>query len=343
MEKPTPPWSLEQVAQLLGGELHGPGDALIEAPVSVGEENPRGITFAQDDKYLELAESSAVAAVIVGPKMEPKSKPYIRVENPKVAFLGLLQLCDRPLMLDAGIHPAASIHPSAKVDASAMIGAFAVVERNAVIGPRTQVHPQAYVGPDVSIGADCVIHPNATLYARTEVGDRALIHSGAVIGSDGFGFVFDGHRQVKIPQIGRVVLGDDVEVGANTTIDRATTGATRIGNGVKLDNQIQIGHNCTIGDHTVIAGGVGVAGSVRIGARNIIGGATIFRDHVSTTDDVILGGASGVDRDITEPGTYFGQPAQPINDAKRVFLLIPKLPEIFKRLREVEKKLNRDE
>lgn len=342
MEKQTPPWTLGQLAQLLQGELHGPHDLVIEAPISAGDSNPKGITFAQDEKYLELAEETDVAAVIVGRSFTAKSKPFIQVDNPKVAFLMLLQVCEEVPDLDSGVHPTAVVQAGAMVDAKAKIGAFVVVESGACVGPGTQIHPHSYIGKNCSIGAGCVIYPRVVIYANTEIGDRTIIHSGAVIGSDGFGFVYDGSKQIKVPQIGRVEIGSDVEIGSNTTIDRATTGVTRIGNGVKLDNQIQIGHNSSVGDHTVIAGGVGVAGSVHIGARNIIGGATIFRDHVSTADDVVLGGATGVDRDITQPGTYFGQPVQPIGDAMRVFLLIPKLPEIFKRLRDVEKKVGKD-
>ncbi|MBX3118528.1 MAG: UDP-3-O-(3-hydroxymyristoyl)glucosamine N-acyltransferase [Fimbriimonadaceae bacterium] len=341
MEKRTPPWTLSQVALMVQGELHGPPDAVIESPVSAGDSHPCGITFAQDDHYLELAEASSIAAVIVGRQMAAKRVPYIRVDNPKVAFLGLLQNCDSPTRLDQGIHSTAVVHPSAKIAPTARIGALAVIAEGSTIGDDTEIYPHSYIGANCKIGSGGTIHANVSIYANTEIGDRVIVHSGTVIASDGFGFVFDGKRQIKVPQIGRVIIGSDVEIGANTTIDRATTGATVIGDGVKLDNQIQIGHNTTVGDHTVIAGGVGVAGSVHIGARNIIGGATIFRDHVSTTDDVVLGGATGVDRDITEPGIYFGQPAQPISQAKRVFLLIPKLPELFKRIRDLERKVGK--
>ncbi|MCC7434616.1 MAG: UDP-3-O-(3-hydroxymyristoyl)glucosamine N-acyltransferase [Methanoregulaceae archaeon] len=338
MAKSNPPWTLGQLAELLQGELHGPADLLINGVTSAGSADAESIAFAETDEYREKAEQVPLGALLVGPGMTA-SVPYIVVPAPRSAFFALLSWCDRPLQTGEGVHPTAQVAASATIEPGASVGPFAVVGEDSVVEAGSVIHAHGFVGDRCRIGAGSVIYPRAVLVQDVILGTRCIIHPGAVIGAEGFGFVWDGKRRIKIPQVGGVTLGDDVEIGANACVDRATAGQTRIANGVKIDNLCQIAHNCEIGEHTVIAGACGITGSVKIGARCVLGGGVGTNDHISICDDVILGGRSGVDRDITEPGAYFGTPARPIGEAMRAFVLIPKLPEIWSRLKKLEKKV----
>lgn len=337
METRKARWTLGELAEQLGGELRGSADLPIERPVSADSDDPLGIAFAESSEYLSKAAN--VGAVIVGRGVEDPGRNLIKVDNPRLAFGMLLALSVKPLPIEVGVHPSAVIHESAKIDPSAAIGPYVVVEQGASIGPRAQIYAFCYVGEGCSIGAGTSLMPHVVLYQDVVVGERCLLHSGVVLGADGFGFIWDGSKRFKVPQVGTVRIGNDVEIGANTTVDRATAGVTSIGDGVKLDNQIQIGHNSSIGDHTVIAGHSGISGSTKIGKRVVMGGGVGTNDHISITDDVVLGGRSGVDRDITEPGQYFGTPARPAAEGVRAMLLVPKLPELMSRIRALEKKV----
>ncbi|MFQ3678857.1 MAG: UDP-3-O-(3-hydroxymyristoyl)glucosamine N-acyltransferase, partial [Fimbriimonadaceae bacterium] len=285
------------------------------------------------------AESGGIGALLIGPDQPWPSVPAIRVADPRRAIGFLLSLCERRRELPPGVHPTAVIDASAAVDPSAAVGPYVVVDAEARVEAGAKLFAHAYVGPRCVVGRQSVLLPHAVLVQDVVLGAECVVHSGAVLGAEGFGFVWDGQRRQKIPQIGKVETGDSVEIGALTAVDRATIGATRLGDGVKLDNLIQVGHNCEVGDHTVIAGHVGIAGSAHIGRRNVIGGAVIVRDHIETADDVVVYGGSGIDRSVSEPGEYFGSPLLPASDAKRVYLLISKLPEILSRVRSLEKKL----
>lgn len=333
-------WTLGELAGLLGGRLDGPADLPITRPVSSHDEDPQGICFAESEPHLLRAIKGAVGALLVDNKADVGGKPAIRVESPRFAFAKLLAIASRPLPLSSGVHPLASVAETAKIAPTARIGAYAVVEAGAVVEDDARVYPFCYVGENCRIGQGTVLYPHVVLYQDVEIGSQCVLHSGCVLGADGFGFFWDGSRRRKIPQVGGVDVGDDVEVGANTTIDRATAGATRVGEGTKLDNLIQVAHNASIGKHTVVAGLSGISGSSRIGDRVVIGGGVGIKDHVTITDDVALGGRTGVEKDILEPGEYFGTPARPAAEAVRAFLLAPKLPELFSRLRALEKRLD---
>jgi len=323
---------------LLKGELCGPAGLPIARPAPVDSDDPLGIAFCESESYLATAEKSGVGAILVGHDIT-STKPHIKVDMPRVAFGKLLALSVRPLPIDPGIHPSAIVSPNASVHESASIGPFVVIESGASIGAGARIYSFTYVGENCSVGEDAVLYPNVTLYQDVEVGARAVIHGSAVLGSDGFGFVWDGKRRIKVPQVGRVVIGDDAEIGAATTIDRATAGETVIGRGTKLDNLIQIGHNCRIGEDGVIAGQSGISGSCVVGDRFVMAGQCGLSDHATITDDVTFGGRTATSQDILEPGAYFGAPAQPASEALRTFVLLPKLPEILARLRRLEKKL----
>lgn len=332
-------WTLGEIAELIGGELRGDPSVRLQRLVGAGTSDSEALTFASSSEYLDLITSSQIGAVIVWKGAPALGVPTIEVENPRAAFGKILALIDQPAPIDAGIHERAIVKPGAVVAASAAIGPGAVIEATARIGERTKIHANAYIGDGCSVGDDCVIAPNAVLMKNVRIGDRCIIHASAVLGAAGFGFEWDGERHVKLPQIGGVTVGDDVEIGANTCVDRGMLSDTVIGNGVKIDNLCQIAHNVTIGDHSILTGMVGIGGSSSLGKRVVVGANAGISDHITIGDDVRLGGRTGVASDISEPGEYFGQPAQKKRDAIRTFLLVPKLPEIWNRLRAVERKV----
>ncbi len=324
---------------MLGGRLDGPGDLELDGVTAADLGNPRGIAFAESAAYVTAAKAAGVGALLVTNDLDPAGLPAIRVPSPRQAFFMLLHRARRPWPIEAGIHPTAVVHPTAEIDPEAMIGAYAVVEQYAKVSRGAKVYPFAYIGEACAVGAEAQVGPHAVLMQAVSLGDRVVIQPGAVLGADGFGFIWSGTAQVKIPQVGRVVVENDAEIGALTAIDRATAGETRIGSGVKLDNLIQVGHNSSIGDHTVIAALTGISGSTKIGARVVMGGQCATVDHVSVPDDTALAGRSAVVHSLTEPGEYFGAPAQPVKEGMRNMLLQSKLADLFSRFRKVEKRV----
>lgn len=339
MEKGTTGWTLGELATLLGGELEGPADLCILRPAPAASDDPNGLAFADNDDFVTLAEGRAVGALLVKKDAKKTTKPVIRVDRPRETFGRLLAMAVRPLPIEPGIHPLASVSPLAQVDPTACVGPYAVVERGAVVGAGSRIYPFAYVGEDCKLGAKVVLYPHATLYQDVTLGDGTIIHAGAVLGADGFGYVWTGKTQMKVPQVGGVTLGADVEVGALTAIDRATAGNTTVGDDTKLDNLVQIGHNCNVGAHTVIASFAGISGSTNIGSRVTIAGQAATNDHVNICDDVVLGGRTGVTKDISQPGVYWGLPASPIKETMRLLALGRKLPDLVDRIKVLEKKI----
>lgn len=334
-------WTLEHIGQLLGAEVRGPAGLVVRRPVPAGSDDPEGVTFAESAKYLETVLASKVGAVIVAKDAEPFDKPALLVDVPRLAFFTLLSLSERKATNARGVHPTAVIDPSATVSASANIGPYVVVAGDAVIADHVEVFPFCFIGPGCRIGEGARIMPGVVLLQDVVLGARAIVHSGAVLGADGFGFVWDGTRRVKVPQAGGVEIGTDVEIGANSAIDRATSGATVVGDDVKIDNLVQVGHNAAIGAHTVLAALVGVAGSVTLGERVMAGGQSGFADHLTVGDDVVLAGRTGLFGDLLEPGEYFGLPPKPIGKAMRVIALQQKLPELVARIRALEEEVER--
>jgi UDP-3-O-[3-hydroxymyristoyl] glucosamine N-acyltransferase len=339
METKAARWTLGELAAMFQGTVSGPADLPIDRPVSADTPDPRGIAFAESDKYLDRAEEAHVGAVLLNRDLRETALPAIRVDDPRTAFFMLLKMSERPLPIGAGVHPTAVVADGASIDPTASVGAYVVIEGGVEIGPDAKVFPFCYVGENCKIGAKTILYPHVTLYRDVSIGEECILHSGTVAGADGFGFVWDGRQRLKVPQIGSVRIGGKVEIGANTTVDRATAGETTIGDGTKIDNLVQVAHNGRIGEHTVIAGCTGLAGSVEIGDRCVIGGMVGFRDHVSLGDDVFVAGMSGIEKDLPGPGQYFGVPALPGLEAMRIFKATQRLPEILSRLRELEKKV----
>ena len=337
MENPAG-WNLAELAQALGGTLDGPPDHRVLRPAPAEEADPDGLAFAEG-AYIQKALASGVGAVIVPLDAEASGKPLIRHAQPRLAFGRFLGMASRPLPLSEGVSPLAWVSPLAQVDPSARVGAFAVVEAGATVSAEARIYPFAYVGESCAVGEGATLYPHAVLVQDVTVGARAIIHPGAVLGADGFGFVWDGRRRIKVPQVGRVELGADTEIGANTAVDRATSGATRVAEGAKIDNLVQIAHNSRIGAQTVVASLTGISGSTTVGARCTLAGQVGTTDHVTIADDVTLGGKSGVTKDIGAPGRYLGFPAQPLMDEMRLQATLRRLPALLERMKELEKRV----
>jgi UDP-3-O-[3-hydroxymyristoyl] glucosamine N-acyltransferase len=301
------PLTLGEIAARLGGRLVGGAGVLIEQIGSLEHAGPRQIAFFSGPRYRAQLAATRAGAVIVPPAAAQQTKlPRIVSDDPHAYFCRVSRLLNPAPMPVAGVHATAQVDPTARVCASARIEAGAVVGAGAELGERAWVGAGSFVGDGVSIGADTRLHPSVTVYAACRLGARVIVHAGAVIGADGFGMAQEAGRWVRLPHIGRVLIGDDVEIGANTTIDRGTVDDTVIEEGVKLDNQIQIGHNCRIGAHTAMAGCVGVAGSAVVGRHCTVGGAAVILGHLSLCDGVHVSAATVITRSIRKPGTYTG-------------------------------------
>jgi UDP-3-O-[3-hydroxymyristoyl] glucosamine N-acyltransferase len=335
------PFSLAEIASRLGGRVAGNPDVLISQVASLERANSAQIAFLSNPRYRAKLAATRAGAVILGADAEALTEiPRLVAENPYAAFARVSQLLNPAEPVLPGIDPTASIAEGASIDPACRIGPGAVVGEGAAVGPRTSVGAGCHVGKGTRIGADCILYPSVVLYHGCVLGDRVTLHSGVVIGADGFGIARDAGRWLKIPQIGGVRIGSDVEIGANTTIDRGAMDDTVIGDGVKLDNQIQIGHNCHVGAHTAMAGCVAVAGSARIGAHCTIGAASLILGHLSIADHVEISAATVISRSISEPGTYTGM--YPFDDNAswlRNTAHVRHLDELAQRIKALEKKL----
>nr|ART35622.1 A90 [uncultured bacterium] len=333
------PLTLGEIVSLLGGRVAGDAGVRIEQVGSLEHAGVRQIAFLASPRYKAKLADTRAAAVVLAPEAESLTKlPRIVSEQPYPYFARLSRLFNPSPVPVPGRHAAAHIDPAARVADSARVEAGAVVCGGAEIGERAWIGEGCYVGADAAIGADSRLYPCVVVYAACRVGARAVVHSGAVIGADGFGMAQEAGRWLKVPQVGRVLIGDDVEIGANTTIDRGTVDDTVIEDGVKLDNQIQIGHNCRIGAHTAMAGRAGVAGSAHIGRRCTIGGAAVILGHLQLCDDVHVSAATVISRSIRKPGIYTGM--YPFDDNAswaRNTALVRHLAELADRVGELEK------
>jgi UDP-3-O-[3-hydroxymyristoyl] glucosamine N-acyltransferase len=332
---------VSELAQQLGGECIGDGEVQVHGVSPIDDVKPGSITLAENEQYFEKAEASPAVAVVVSFAVERSSKPLIRVKKTTLALAKLLAIFHPASKPAPGVHPTAFVGSDVKRGVAIHIGPNAVVKDGASIGDRTVIDAGAVVGEGVVIGADCVIHSNVTLYRDIRLADRVIVHSGTVIGSDGFGYVQDGQTRVKIPQVGTVVIEDDVEIGANVAIDRSTLGATVIKRGTKIDNLVQIAHNVVIGENAVVCGLVGISGSVTIGDNVTIAGQVGMADHITIGSNATVGAQSGVSKSLEGGQYYLGSPAVPIGLASRQYAVWANLPELSKRVRELEKQLEK--
>ena len=322
-------YTLSQLAAIVGGELADPVELVIDRPAPLEVAGPGSITYA-GEKLLEAARNSAAGVVLVPAGAPDLGRPVIRVANPRLAFIKVLQAFDPTPAAPVGVHPTAVVGATATLGEGVSIGARVVVEEGARIGDRVILMPGVFVGRDAVIGDDVLIHPNVTVSARCQIGSRVIIQPGAVIGSDGFGYEWDGQQHVKIPHIGIVVVEDDVEIGAGTCIDRSTMDVARIGRGTKIDNLAHIGHNATIGEDCLLCGQIGLAGSTTIGNRVSMGGKSAAAGHLTIGDGCVVMGSGMVTKDVA-PGTVVsGFPAQPHRDQLRLESALRKVPELLK-------------
>jgi UDP-3-O-[3-hydroxymyristoyl] glucosamine N-acyltransferase len=308
-----PSYTLREIVSRLGGEAVGEAPGPLTGVATLDSAGPAHIAFLANPKYRAKLATTRAGAVIVGPADRvPTARSLIVSENPYAYYAKTVALFHPEEVPVPGVHATAQVDATAEVDPTAHVGAFAVIGARTRIGARARVGEGCVVGADGAIGAASRLHPRVTIYDGCRVGERVILHSGVVIGADGFGMARDAGRWVKIPQVGGVRIGDDVEVGANTTIDRGALDDTVIEEGVKLDNQIQVGHNCVIGAHTVIAGCTGISGSVKIGRNCMIGGGVGIVGHLEICDGVTISGFTLITKSITRPGTYTsGMPATP--------------------------------
>jgi UDP-3-O-[3-hydroxymyristoyl] glucosamine N-acyltransferase len=329
---------LRELAARLGVPLRGDGDILLSHVAQLTQADPKSLTFLADPSYRRyLPETKAGAVILSDADSQSAPVPVLISDNPYLTFAKAARILHPEPAFIGGIHPSAIVDSTARIDATAWVGPLVVVEAAALIGPGVFLGPGCIVGEGVQIGEGSRLVARVTLCAGTLVGKRGLLHPGAVIGREGFGFARDGERWVRIPQLGRAVLGDDVEIGANTAVDRGAIGDTRIGNGVKLDNQIQIGHNVEIGDNTAMAGNSGIAGSTRIGRNCTIGGASAVGGHLDIGDDVHFTGMAMVANSFQEPGFYSsGIPAMPNKEWRRNVARFKRLDELARRLKSLE-------
>ena len=331
---------LSEIAELISGELIGE-DREITGINTLSEAAPGQITFLSNTRYAKFLPESKASAVIIDRKFPaPEGKSAIRVDNPYYATLKVVKVFHRETdYREQGVHSTAVVADSAQIAENAGIGAGVIVGENVTVGENTWIGPNTVIEHDVKIGGDCYIHANVTIRHGSVIGDRVIIHPGAVIGSDGFGQAPVDGRYEKIPQVGIVIIEDDADIGANTCIDRAFLGVTRIGKGVKLDNLIQIAHNVEVGPHTVIAAQTGISGSTRIGKGVMMGGQVGTVGHIEIGDGAKIGAQSGIPNDVAPDTTMFGYPARPIMETKRIEASLRKLPDMVKRLKQVEKTL----
>jgi UDP-3-O-[3-hydroxymyristoyl] glucosamine N-acyltransferase len=331
--------TVADIARHLDAEIVGDASLALAGFARADSARAGDLTFAENEDYFHRAEQSAASAILVSGDFTSATKTLLRVQNARVAFAKALPLFFPEPAFPAGIHPSAVVAASASVDPSAHIGPHCVVGERAAIGPRAVLEGGNHVGPDCRVGEDSRLFPNVTLYARTLVGRRVRIHAGTVVGADGFGYVFDQGRHLKVPQVGNVVVHDDVEIGANVAIDRGALGPTVIGAGTKIDNLVQIAHNVVLGEHCILCGQVGISGSTQIGNYTTLAGQVGLAGHLQIGSRVTVAAQSGVMHPIPDGEKWLGTPAQSDRLMKRVYLALQRLPELLRRVSDLEKKV----
>jgi UDP-3-O-[3-hydroxymyristoyl] glucosamine N-acyltransferase len=327
-----------ELAKYLGAKLHGDGSLAITGVASPESATATDLIYLDAPKFAARIEKSAAKCVLAPPNTRAAGKTILEVADPKFAFAKAAAWLLPHATPKSGIHSTAIVSPTAKIAENVSIGPYAVIEEEAEIGAGTTIGAHAFIGRASQIGANCILQPRVTLYAGARIGNRVEVHSGAVIGSDGFGYVFGEGRYWKFPQVGRIEIADDVEIGANTTIDRGSLETTQIAAGVKIDNLVQVAHNVRIGEHTVIAAQTGISGSSTIGKRAIIGGQVGIADHCKLEDGSIAGAQAGIPtgKTIRSGQTVWGTPARPLEKFKEQYAWFARLPELAERIRKLE-------
>jgi UDP-3-O-[3-hydroxymyristoyl] glucosamine N-acyltransferase len=336
--------TVAELAALVGGRAVGDASARVGGVASIESARAGDVVFVEEEKFFEAARASAASCVIApegaGAKLAG-ARSVIEAARPKLAFALVAEVLCPPRRREAFIHPSSSVAPGVRLGEGVYVGACAVVAEGAEVGEGTQVLAGAVVGERARVGRECVLYPNVVLYEGVTLGDRVVLHAGVVVGADGFGYVRDeAGVQHKFPQVGSVVIEDDVEIGANTCVDRAALGVTRVGRGTKIDNLVQVGHNVEIGERVVIAAQTGISGSTVIESDAIIGGQVGFGDHARVLSGAIIGSQAGVlPGKIVRPGVWWGTPIQPLEEYKRLNALWGRLPRMREEIEELKRQV----
>lgn len=331
--------SLREIASLVAGELDGDGSVKIKGIAGIEEAGPGELTFLANPKYATFLERTKASAVIVSKETEKLKIPVIRHQNPYYAFCRVLEIFSTKKVYPVGIDKTAVIGKGVKLGQGVHIGQYVIIGDRVRIEDRVAILAGSFVGDDSILGEESFIYPRVTIREGTLIGKRVILHSGVVIGSDGFGYAKEGEVYHKIPQTGKVVLEDDVEIGANAAIDRATLGETRIGKGTKIDNLVQIGHNVTIGENSILSGQAGISGSTKIGKNVVMGGQVGLMGHIKIGDNVMIGAQAGVTKSVPSNSVVSGYPAREHNKAKKIEACITLLPLYVKKIRELERRI----
>ena len=338
-------FTAQQIAEILNGEIVGNAEVEVNSLAKIEEGKKGDLCFLANEKYTHHIYTTKASIVIVNTSFISDTEitaTLIKVEDAYSSFSKLLQLYNETQFNEVGLSEKSDINKNCSISNNVYIGAFTSISEGVTIGENVKIYSNCYIGKNVIIGDNSIIYPNVSIYHNCKIGENNILHSGVVIGSDGFGFAPNSENNYnKISQIGNVITSDDVEIGANTTIDRATMGSTKIGKGVKLDNLIQIAHNVEIGDHTVIAAQVGIAGSSKIGKNCMIGGQTAVSGHLTIADEVKIAGQSGIAKSIKQVGEIVQGPiAFNIKEYQRSYIIFKKLPDLYKKINTINKQIN---
>jgi len=333
--------SVADIAQLVKGELIGDGKLIVSGFSGIKEAKKNELTFLSNPKYEPLLQDTQASVILVPRQISCPGKTLIRVDNPSLSFMQVVDhfLKDAPDYKPRGIHPTAVIAPGAKLGASVAVGAHTIIEDGAVIEDGCVIFGNCYIGHETHLDKECLIYPQVVLREKVTIGKRVIIHSGAIIGSDGFGYVTVDNRHMKIPQVGTVTIEDDVEIGANVTIDRARFDKTVIGEGTKIDNLVQIAHNVIIGKHCFVVSQSGIAGSTKLGNYVILAAQSGLVGHIEIGDGAMIGAQSGVNHSIKAGEQVFGYPAQPIKQALRTNAHIQRLDKYVEMIKDLKKRI----
>ncbi|MDX6383617.1 MAG: UDP-3-O-[3-hydroxymyristoyl] glucosamine N-acyltransferase [Blastocatellia bacterium] len=332
--------TVSELAAHVGGRVLGDGAILITSLASLDSAGEGDLAYVEDEKLFAAAAGGKASCLIIPSGADITVPCRIEVTNPKLAFALVAEVLHPPIQRPAETHKLAVVSPAARIGEDVFIGAFVCIGEGSSVGDRTQIRAGAKIGDRVTIGSDCVIHPNVFLEDGVTIGNKVILHAGVVIGADGFGYVRSEMGYHKFPQIGTVVIEDEVELGAHTCVDRAALGRTRIGRGTKLDNMVHVGHNCDIGARVVIAAQTGISGSVTIEDDCVIGGQVGFGDHIRVQSGAIIGSKAGIlPGKIVRPGVWWGIPIQPLDEYKRLNAHISRLPQVRKELKELTERV----
>jgi UDP-3-O-[3-hydroxymyristoyl] glucosamine N-acyltransferase len=334
---------VREIARLVGGEAKGDEEKDITGVAALDTATEQDLSFADGELALRRAANSRAGCILVPEGIFVAGRNTVAVRNLRLAFIRAADAIHPPRQARPGVHPAAVIAADAHLGPDVSVGPHCVIESGASVGEGTRLGAGVYLGEGVTLGADCVLHPRVSIYPGVKVGDRVILHAGVVLGSDGFGYLFAEGRQQKFPQMGGLVIENDVEIGSNTTVDRGSLGTTRIGEGTKIDNLVQVAHNVRIGRHSVIAAQTGISGSTQVGDYVVMGGQVGIGDHARIEDGAVIGGGTGIlpGKIVRKGSVMWGTPARPLSEFKKMYAILSRLPALAERVKELSAKLPR--